>query len=100
MRNVQLRIRAVIPTPRTARLVLVSGSGAYVGVLPPVSVATPWWQDIAPVVHAAREAYGIEVVVLRLLGGELPQPPGGEVTYLAQADARAAIEVAVARTVG
>lgn len=87
MRNVPLRIRAVIPTPRTARLVLVSASGAYIGTLPPVAVATPWWQDIAPVVHAVRERYGIEVVVLRLLGGDRPQPPGGEVTYLAQADA-------------
>ena len=100
MRNVQLRIRAVIPTPRTARLVLVSASGAYVGALPPVAVATPWWQDIAPVVQAAREQYGIEVVVLRLLGGELPQPPGGEVTYLAQVDAQVESKCAVARTVG
>ena len=87
MRNVQLRIRAVIPTQRTARLVLVSDSGAYLGSLPPVAVTTPWWQDIAPVVHAAREQYGVNVVVLRLLGGKLRQPPGGEVTYLAQVDA-------------
>jgi len=86
MRNVQLRIRAVIPTPRTARLVLVSANGRYIGALPPVAVTTPWWQDIAPVVQAAREQYGVEVVVLRLLEGQLPQPPGGEVTYLAQAD--------------
>ncbi len=87
MRNVELRIRAVTLTPRTARLVLVSGSGAYIGVLPPIAVATPWWQDTAPVVHAARERYGVDVVVLRLLHGERPQPPGGEVTYLAQVDA-------------
>ena len=75
-----------MPTQRTARLVLVSGSGAYVGSLPPVAVTTPWWQDIAPVVHAAREQHGVDVVVLRLLGGELRQPPGGEVTYLAQVE--------------
>jgi hypothetical protein len=86
MRNVELRIRAVTLTPRTARLILISGSGAYIGALPPIAVDTPWWQDIAPVVRAARERYGIEVVVLRLLHGERPQPPGGEVTYLAQVD--------------
>ena len=47
-------------------------------------VATPWWQDIAPVVEAARVHSGIEVTILRLLEAERDQPPGGEVTYLAQ----------------
>ena len=51
-------------------------------------------------VHAAREQYGIDVVVLRLLGGELAQPPGGEVTYLAQVDAPVQSKRVVARTVG
>ncbi len=76
--------RVVIPVPRTARLVLVSTVGEFVGVLPPVAVATPWWQDIAPVVQAVREQYAIDAVVLRLLSGELTQPPGGGVTYLAE----------------
>ncbi len=87
MRNVQLRIRAVPLTPRTARLVLVSATGTYLGTLPPLAVATPWWQDIAPVISAVREKYGIDVVVLRMLANERPQMPGGEVTYLAQAHA-------------
>ncbi len=71
---------------------LVSGNGGFLGVLPPIAVATPWWQDIAPVVHAVRERYGIDVVVLRLLSGELAQPPGGSVTYLAEVAAPVASE--------
>jgi hypothetical protein len=50
-------------------------------------VATPWWQDIAPVVEAARTHRRIEVTVLRLLEAERDRPPGGEVTYLAQVEA-------------
>ena len=72
--------------PRTARLVLVDASGALVGALPRLPVATPWWQDIAPVVAAVREQWGIQATVLRLLSASLPAPPGGEVTYLAQVD--------------
>lgn len=56
------------------------------GALPPMAVATPWWQDIGPVVSAAREQWGLEVTVLRLLRASLPAPPGGEVTYLAEID--------------
>ena len=35
-------------------------------------------------VQAARDAYGLEVVVLRMLDSELPRPHGGGVTYLAE----------------
>jgi Phosphotransferase enzyme family len=70
----------MVVKPRTAELVLVTPNGAPVGSLPAVPVATPWWQDIEPVVRAARDCYGIEVTVLRELG----QPHGGRVTYLAE----------------
>jgi hypothetical protein len=70
--------------PRTAELVLVTPDGAPVGSLPAVPVATPWWQDIGPVVRAARDCHGVDVVVLRLLDTELDQPHGGRVTYLAE----------------
>jgi len=70
--------------PRTAELVLVTPDGALVGSLPAVAVATPWWQEIEPVVRAAREHYGVEIIVLRLLDAELDAPPGGRVTYLAE----------------
>jgi len=62
----------------------VTPNGAPVGSLPAVPVATPWWQDIEPVVRAARDYHGIDVIVLRLLEAELDQPPGGRVTYLAE----------------
>jgi hypothetical protein len=49
------------------------------GVLPPVDVTTPWWPDVEPVVLAMRERFGLDVIVLRLLGGA-----DHEVTYLAE----------------
>jgi len=64
----------------------VTRDGGVVGSLPPTPIATPWWQDIAPVVAAAREHWGLDVTVLRLLKAGLPAPPGGEVTYLAEVD--------------
>ena len=70
--------------PRKALLVLTLGDGRVLGYLPPIDVATPWWQDARPIVEAAREAFGLEVVILRLLGADLPRPPGGKVTYLAE----------------
>ncbi|HEY5070484.1 MAG TPA: aminoglycoside phosphotransferase family protein [Caulobacteraceae bacterium] len=72
--------------PRTARLVLVSPGGEVLGTLPPVPVASPWWQDIAPVVEAVRRHHGVEVTILRLLEGQRAAPPGGEVTYVAEVD--------------
>jgi hypothetical protein len=65
-------------------LVLVTPNGCPVGRLPAVPVATPWWQDVGPVVRAARDHHGVDVVILRLLDAELEQPPGGKVTYLAE----------------
>ena len=70
--------------PRKALLVLTLGDGRVLGHLPPIDVATPWWQDARPIVEAAREAFGLEVVILRLLGADLPRPPGGQVSYLAE----------------
>ena len=72
------------PPARSAELVLVTPDGRVVGRWPPMPVATPWWQDIGPVVQAARERYGVEVIVLRLLDAEHDQPPGGRVRYLAE----------------
>ncbi len=72
---------------RTARLVLVTADGVVVGVLPAIAVSTPWWQDVGPVVAAARARHGAEVTVLRLLEADRDEPPGGEVTYLAEVSA-------------
>ena len=69
---------------RTARLVLASPQGSLIGCLPPIPVATPYWQDILPVVEAARAHFCISLIVLRLLETENVGSFGGEVTYLAE----------------
>ena len=70
--------------PRVATLVLVTPAGEVVGSLPPVPVATPWWQEVEPVVRAVRERDGVDVTILRLLEAELAGAQGGAVTYLAE----------------
>jgi hypothetical protein len=73
-----------VPPPRRARLVLVTASGVTLGALPALPVATPWWQDVGPVVEAVRARHGVEVTVLRLLSVAEPDPAGVEITYLAE----------------
>lgn len=68
---------------RVVSLVLVDGRGSAIGALPPFEVDVPYWQEVASVVSGARQRYGVEVSVLRLLTAERPVPPGGAVTYLA-----------------
>jgi hypothetical protein len=70
---------------RTVRLVLVDATGRMLGALPDFDVPVPWWQDAAAVVAGARAAYDVEVTVLRLLAGRRGRPPGGHVSYLAEA---------------
>ena len=70
--------------PRVATLVLVTPAGEVVGSLRPVPVATPWWQDVEPVVRAVRERDGVDLTILRLLEAELAGAQGGPVTYLAE----------------
>lgn len=80
------------PLPRTAALVLTTADGEVIGHLPALPTATPWWQDVAPVVDAFRGAYGFEPVILRLLETERASPPGGRVTYLAEVDGHVAAQ--------
>ncbi len=71
--------------PRVATLVLCLPDGSVLGALPPLEVALPWWSEAASVVEAARDAHGLDVVVLRLLHAEPERAPGGgAVTYLAE----------------
>src|ERR1700750_1126939 len=72
------------PPPRRATLVLCRPTGELLGRLPEVKVATPWWQEAGPVVDAARAAFGIDIVGLRLLETQRKHPHGGWVTYLAE----------------
>jgi hypothetical protein len=71
---------------RSVRLVVCSRRGEPLGVLPTFDVASPWWPDVGSVVEAAKERFGVDLVVLRLLTAE-GEGPGGEVTYLAELDA-------------
>src|SRR4051794_4380812 len=74
------------PPPRRVTLVLCRSDGTVLGALAPFTVEVPWWQEAGPVVRRAREEYGVEVTMLRLLRGANP-PAGGPVTYLAEVGA-------------
>jgi len=74
--------------PRVVTLVLCLPDGEVLGALPPFEVEVPWWQEVAPVVDAARSLHGLDVIVLRLLHGSYEDACGGPVTYLAQVPAR------------
>ncbi|HEY3010431.1 MAG TPA: aminoglycoside phosphotransferase family protein [Micromonosporaceae bacterium] len=69
---------------RLVTLVLIDAGGTPRGVLPPFPVELPYWQEVTDVVAGARERFGVEVTVLRLLHADRPAPHGGAVSYLAQ----------------
>lgn len=71
---------------RSVRLILCATDGSPLGALSAFDVETPWWPDVEPVVAAARERYGIHVVILRLVQTESEDSAaqGGAVTYLAE----------------
>jgi len=76
---------------RSVTLVLCDPDGRLLAQTPPFVVERPWWQEVGDVVRAARERWGLEVAVLRLLASERPRPPGGWVAYLAETE-RAGIQ--------
>jgi len=69
---------------RRVSLILCDAAGVVMGALPPFRVDDPWWPEAQPVVAAARELFGVEVVVLRLLTVTSDSYNGGDVTYLAE----------------
>jgi Phosphotransferase enzyme family len=71
------------PRRREVRLVLVGREGDVRGALPWLPVATPWWQDVEPVVAAARQ-HGVDLTVLRLLSVDASAADVARVTYLAE----------------
>jgi hypothetical protein len=73
---------------RKVTLVLVDASGTVLGELPPFDVERPFWPETEDVVAGARDRYGVDVVILRILTTEKPEPHGGAVTYLAQTEQR------------
>ena len=55
------------------------------GALPRFAVSTPWWMEVGEIVEGARERFGADVTIVRLLETEDRWPPhGGAVTYLAE----------------
>jgi hypothetical protein len=71
---------------RIATLVLCTGAGDVLGELPPFRAPLPWWQDAGGLVEEVRRLHGVDLTILRLLDAQLPEPPGGAVTYLAEVD--------------
>ncbi|MGR6317485.1 aminoglycoside phosphotransferase family protein [Micromonospora soli] len=78
---------------RTVTLVLVDAAGRPLGALPPYDVPEPWWQQVGSIVDGARRRYGVDVVVLRLLAADRPEPPGGHLSYLAEVSAPPAVSL-------
>jgi hypothetical protein len=76
-----------VPTPdhRVATLVVCTRAGEVLGQLPPFPATPPWWQDATALVEWVKNRHGVDVTILRLLGASRPEPPGGAVTYLAEA---------------
>jgi hypothetical protein len=75
------------PATRSVRLVLTGGDRTMAGELPAFPVDSPWWPDVEPVVLGARDRFGAEIHVLRLVGvrgGEPTLGRGGLVTYEAE----------------
>ncbi len=69
---------------RTVTLIVLDESGDLLGELPTFDVSVPFWPETAEIVATARERYGLDVAVLRLLQAADDPPAGGHVTYLAQ----------------
>jgi hypothetical protein len=72
---------------RIASVVLISPTGALLGMLPPLELAVPYWQESADLVAEVKARFSVRVVVLRLLHGNQPHSGGGEVAYLAELSA-------------
>lgn len=73
-------------TPRVATLVLCTAD-RVLGSLPPLTMPFPYWQRVDDVVGAARERFGFDAVVLRILTAEgRENGAGGAVAYLVEVD--------------
>jgi aminoglycoside phosphotransferase (APT) family kinase protein len=70
--------------PRRVTLVLSSPRGHVLGALPALDVASPWWPDVEPILAAARQRLGVDVIVLRLLHADGRGRAGGTGSYLAE----------------
>lgn len=70
--------------PRQVTLVMLDSEGVPCGALPPIEIATPWWQLVDEIVDEVRAIHGVDVNVLRLLTTDRPRAQGGEISYAAE----------------
>lgn len=70
---------------RTVTLIVIDEEGGLLGELPAFDVSVPFWPETAEIVAAARERFGVDLAVLRILKADAGSAPaGGQVTYLGQ----------------
>ncbi|MDF1490260.1 phosphotransferase family protein [Tessaracoccus caeni] len=81
---------------RVVQLVLCT-EGQMLGALPPFPVEVPWWPEVGDIVDGARDRFGLEIAVLRLIGCPTDRRSGGEVTYLAEVMAPGDVPASVLR---
>ena len=55
---------------RVVRLILVDDAGAPLGALPDIDIEDPWWPQVGDIVTVARERFGVDLFVLRLVDAQ------------------------------
>ena len=55
---------------RVVRLILVDDAGAPLGALPDIDIEEPWWPEVGDIVTVARERFGVDLFVLRLVDAQ------------------------------
>ncbi len=55
---------------RVVRLILVDEAGAPLGALPDFDIEEPWWPEVGDIVTVARERFGVDLFVLRLVDAQ------------------------------
>lgn len=68
---------------RIVKLILANEAGDVLGELASFEVKTPWLQEVAEIVEAAREKFNLDVTIIRLIE-VVEQSAGNLVTYLAE----------------
>ncbi|MFC7480061.1 phosphotransferase family protein [Luedemannella flava] len=70
---------------RTVTLIVIDEEGHLLGELPAFDVSVPFWPETSEIQTAARDRFGLDLAVLRLLrADDGADAAGGQVTYLGQ----------------
>ena len=51
-------------------MIVVDDAGAPVGALPDIDIEEPWWPEVSDIVTVARERFGVDLYVLRLVDAQ------------------------------